>query len=161
MMTGMAITTASESLGLVTTIIATAPISSRRLRSACEITVLAAALTCVVSAVSRDITSPECDDFVEGGAKSREMLEHVAPDVGHDALAEPVDAIEARGARQCEHEADADQRREIFVDEARIDAGEAEIDHAPARQAARRAWRPAETRRASSDAPSMPLWRRR
>ncbi len=31
------------------------------LRKACEITVLAAALTCVVSAVSRDITSPECD----------------------------------------------------------------------------------------------------
>ena len=29
--------------------------------SACEITVPAAALTCVVSAVSRDITSPECD----------------------------------------------------------------------------------------------------
>ncbi len=61
MMTGMATTTAKESLGLVTTIIAVAPISSSRLRSACEITVLAAALICVVSAVSRDITSPECD----------------------------------------------------------------------------------------------------
>ena len=61
MMTGMARTTASESLGLVTTIIAVAPIRTSALRSAWEITVLAAALICVVSAVSRDITSPECD----------------------------------------------------------------------------------------------------
>ena len=61
MMTGMAISTASDNLGLVTTIITVAPISSRILRSDCEIAVLAAALTCVVSAVSRDITSPECD----------------------------------------------------------------------------------------------------
>ena len=60
-MIGMAMTTASESLGLVTTIIAVAPMRSSRLRSACEIAVLAAALTCVVSAVSRDITSPECE----------------------------------------------------------------------------------------------------
>ena len=60
-MTGMAISTASDSLGLVTTIMTAAPIRSSTLRSACEITVLAAALICVVSAVSRDITSPECD----------------------------------------------------------------------------------------------------
>ena len=53
--------TASDSLGLVTTIMAVAPISTSMLRSACEITVLAAALIWVVSAVSRDITSPECD----------------------------------------------------------------------------------------------------
>ncbi len=61
MMTGMAISTASDSLGLVTTIMTAAPANRSMLRSACEITVLAAALTWVVSAVSREITSPECD----------------------------------------------------------------------------------------------------
>ena len=59
------------------------------------------------------------------------MLEHVAADIGHHPLAEPVDAVEARGARQREDEADADERGEIFVDQAGLDAGEAEIDHAP------------------------------
>ncbi len=58
------------------------------------------------------------------------MLEHVAADVGDHPLAEPVDAIEPRGAGEREHEADADQGDEIFVDETGIDAGEAEIDHA-------------------------------
>ena len=58
------------------------------------------------------------------------MLEHVTPDVGDHPLAEPVDAVEARGAGEGEDQADADQGDEIFVDEARIDAGEAEIDHA-------------------------------
>ena len=60
-MIGMAMSTASDSLGLVTTIITTAPTSSSVLRIAWLIAVLAAALTCVVSAVSRDITSPEWD----------------------------------------------------------------------------------------------------
>ena len=53
--------TASDSLVLVTTIMMAPPTSSSVLRMACEIAVLAAAFTCVVSAVSRDITSPECD----------------------------------------------------------------------------------------------------
>ena len=61
MITGMAMSTASDNFGLVTTIMTAAPAKSSTLRSACEITVLAAPLTCVVSAVSRDITSPECD----------------------------------------------------------------------------------------------------
>ncbi len=57
----MAINTASDNVVLVTIIIMTAPVSRRMLRSACEIAVLAVALTCVVSAVIRDIISPECD----------------------------------------------------------------------------------------------------
>ena len=56
----MAISTSSDSRGLVTIIIATAPIMTTKLRKAWVMTVLAAALICVVSAVSRDITSPEC-----------------------------------------------------------------------------------------------------
>ena len=58
------------------------------------------------------------------------MLEHVAADVGHDALAEPVHAIEARGARDREDRAHAHERQEIFVHQVRIDPREAEIDHA-------------------------------
>ena len=59
------------------------------------------------------------------------MLEHVAADVGDHALAEPIDRVEARGAGQREDQPDAGQRDEIFVDQVGIDAGEAEIDHAP------------------------------
>lgn len=59
-MMGMAIRTSSDSFGLVTIIMMTAPINTTALRSACEMAVLAAALIWVVSAVSRDITSPEC-----------------------------------------------------------------------------------------------------
>ncbi len=41
-------------------IITSAPMSMMLLRSACEIAVPAAALICVVSAVRRLMTSPEC-----------------------------------------------------------------------------------------------------
>ena len=51
--------TASDSLGLVTIIMTTAPPRSSMLRIAWEMAVPAAAFTWVVSAVSRDITSPE------------------------------------------------------------------------------------------------------
>ena len=57
----MAISTASDNFGLVTIIMTAAPTSRRTLRSACEIAVLAAAFTWVVSAVIRDIISPECE----------------------------------------------------------------------------------------------------
>ena len=59
------------------------------------------------------------------------MLEHVAANVGHHPFAQPVHRVEARRTRQGEDDADADQRSEIFVDEIGLDAGEAEIDHAP------------------------------
>ena len=56
---GIASSTKPESLGLVTTIIAVAPINSIRLRSAIETEAPTADLSCVVSAVSREINSPE------------------------------------------------------------------------------------------------------
>jgi len=59
------------------------------------------------------------------------MLEHVAPNIGDHPLAEPVHAIETRGAGEREDQADADQGEKIFVDEVGVDTGEAEIDHAP------------------------------
>ena len=60
--------------------------------------------------------------LVEGGAQAGEMLEDVGADIGDHALAEPVHEIEARGAGQREDEADAEQRGEIFVDEAGLHA---------------------------------------
>jgi hypothetical protein len=69
--------------------------------------------------------------LVEGGTETGEMLEHVGAEIGNHALAEPVHAIEAGCAGDGENEADAEQRREIFVDQIRLDPGKAEIDHAP------------------------------
>ena len=82
-------------------------------------------------------------------------LEDVGADIGDDALAEPVHAIEAGGACQGEDEADAEQGCEIFVDEARLHPAEADIDHAPhgKRQASVAA---AETMSAASAAAIMP-----
>ena len=57
-MTGMAPSTKAESRGLVTTIIAAAPKNSTRLRSATDTEAPTAALIWVVSAVSREISSP-------------------------------------------------------------------------------------------------------
>ena len=57
-MIGIAASTNSESRGLLTTIIVEAPKNSTKLRNAMEIEVPAAALICVVSAVSRERTSP-------------------------------------------------------------------------------------------------------
>ena len=57
-MNGIASSAKAESLGLVTTIMMMAPIISTRLRSAVAAVVENAALIWVVSAVSRDTTSP-------------------------------------------------------------------------------------------------------
>ena len=69
--------------------------------------------------------------LVEGWAQAGEVSEDIGADIGDDALAEPVHAIEAGGACQGEDEADAEQGCEIFVDQARLDPAEADIDHAP------------------------------
>ena len=58
-MSGIAASTKAERRGLVTTIMAPAPMNSTKLRSAMETYVPAAALTCVVSAVSRESISPD------------------------------------------------------------------------------------------------------
>ena len=57
-MIGMAPSTNADNRGLVTTIMALAPTNSTTLRSATETEVPTAALICVVSAVSRETTSP-------------------------------------------------------------------------------------------------------
>ena len=58
-MSGISPSTSTESFALVTNIMISAPTSSTRLRNVCEKAVPIADLICVVSAVSRDITSPD------------------------------------------------------------------------------------------------------
>ena len=58
-MNGIASSTMADSHGLVTTIIAAAPMNRNRLRSAIEALAPTAALIWVVSAVSRDTISPD------------------------------------------------------------------------------------------------------
>ena len=58
-MIGIASSTKPDNLGLVITIIAAAPKNSITLRSAIETEAPTADLICVVSAVSRDTSSPE------------------------------------------------------------------------------------------------------
>ena len=69
--------------------------------------------------------------LVEGGAERGQMPEHLRAQVGDHALAQPVDRVHARGAGQRQHQADADQRDEVEVDEAAVVPGKADVDHAP------------------------------
>ena len=100
---GMAASTKADSRGLVITIMAAAPTNSTRLRSATDTDEPTADLICVVSAVSREISSPVLAVVEEGGRQRGEMAEHLAAQIGDDALAERGHEIEARGARQREH----------------------------------------------------------
>ncbi len=58
-----------------------------------------------------------------------DVAEDVAAQVGDDALAQPVDVVEARGAGDREDEADDDQHGEVAVDEQAVVGAEAEVDH--------------------------------
>ena len=111
--------TASDSFGLVTTIMPSAPIRISALRSAWRDYRARRRLDLRGVGGQPRHHLAGMRHLVEGGAQAGEMLEHVAADVGDHPLAEPVDAVEARGAGQGEDQADADQRDEIFVDEAR------------------------------------------
>ena len=70
------------------------------LRSASDAVAPTADLTCVVSAASRETISPDCARVEEGRRQRRHMGEHVAADIGHDALAERDDEIVAAGRGQ-------------------------------------------------------------
>ena len=96
--TGIASSTKPDSLGLVITIIAVAPMNSMRLRSAIETDAPTADLIWVVSAVSREISSPRARGIEEGRRQRDQMREHVAPEIGDDALADGHDQIEPRRA---------------------------------------------------------------
>ncbi len=68
---------------------------------------------------------------VEGGAQGGEVPEHVGAQIGDDPLPQPVDGIHAPRARQRQHQADADERHEVAVDEDAVVGGEPHVDHAP------------------------------
>ena len=59
------------------------------------------------------------------------MLEHIGPEVGHDAFAERRHEIKPRSRRESENRGDGDQPEKISIDQARALSRKAEIDHAP------------------------------
>jgi hypothetical protein len=62
------------------------------------------------------------------------MAEHVAAQIGDDALAQRGHEVVARGARQRQHGRNRDHNAEIAVDQAQALAGETKIDHAAHRE---------------------------
>ena len=58
------------------------------------------------------------------------MGEDLAPEIRDDALAERDDEIVAHGAGEREQAGQHEEHREIGIDEARVGAGEAVVDHA-------------------------------
>ena len=99
----MAASTNSDSRGLVTTIMAAAPTNSTRLRSATDTEAPTADLICVVSAVSREISLAGLGGVEERRRQRGEMREHVAAQIGDDALAERGDEVVAQRAGEREH----------------------------------------------------------
>ena len=83
------------------------------LRSATEAVAPTADLICVVSAVSRETISPDCDRVEEGRRQPRHMGEHVLAQIRHDPLAERDDEVVAAGRGQRENAARTEQHREI------------------------------------------------
>ena len=80
----------------------------------------------------RDHLAGSC--FVEESGRQRGYMgEHVAAQIGDDALAKRGDEVVAERARQRQHPADADHDQEIIVDQRQAARGKAEIDHPPHR----------------------------
>ena len=72
--------------------------NSIRLRSAIDTEAPTADLIWVVSAVSRDTSSPRARGIEERRRQRDQMREHVAPEIGDDALADRHDEIVTRDA---------------------------------------------------------------
>ena len=96
-----------------------APMNSIRLRSAIDTDAPTADLIWVVSAVSRDTSSPLRAESKNAGRQRDQMREHVAPEIGDDALADRHDQIEPRRAGAGQHRDHRDHHAEIAVDHAR------------------------------------------
>ena len=69
----------------------------------------------------------------EGGRQRDQMREHVAPEIGDDALADGHDQIVPRRAGAGQHRDDSDHDAEIAVDHGDAFGREAEVDHPPDR----------------------------
>ena len=86
--TGIAASTNPDSRGLVTAIMAAEPTNSIRLRSAVETETPTAALICVVSAESREISSPVIACVEERRRQAGDVIEHRDAQIGDDPLAD-------------------------------------------------------------------------
>ena len=89
-------TTSSASFRLVKNIRIRPPVSVTRLRSASEAEEPTTVWIKVVSAVSRDSTSPVRVTSKKAGRQAQHIVEHRLADVGHHPLAQPGDEIKAR-----------------------------------------------------------------
>ena len=126
---GMAASTKPDSFGLVTTIMVAEPKNSTRLRSATDTEEPTADLICVVSAVSREVSSPVLAVSKNGADSASRWREHRRAEVRDDALAERGHEVVARGAGEREHGHHRDHHAEILVDQPDALGGEAEVDH--------------------------------
>ncbi len=115
----------------MTTIIATAPMNMKKLRSAIDADEPKVALSWVVSAVRRETSSPVFSTSKKLEVEAGQMGEDVAAQVGHDPLAERHDQVVAGARRDRQHGDDADQADEIEMDEAGMGVGKAVVDHLP------------------------------
>ncbi len=71
--------------------------------------------------------------IVKRRSELREVTEDVGPDIGDDALAQPIDQKETRRTGTADQEADQYQHQEVLIDESTDAIGETEVDHAPDR----------------------------
>ena len=126
----MATSTKNDSFGLVTTIMVAEPRNSTRLRSAIDTEAPTADLIWVVSAVSREVSSPVLAASKNGDDSAVRWLNTADAQIGDDALAERGDEVVARGAGDREHGHHRDHHAEILVDQSGALGGEAEVDHA-------------------------------
>ncbi len=129
----MASSTKPDRRGLVITIIAAAPKNIIRLRSAIDTEAPTADLIWVVSAVSRDTSSPLRAESKKAGESDSRWPKTSRLQIGNDALADRHHQVVARGTGQREHGDDRDHHREVAVDQRDAFRRQAEIDHAPHR----------------------------
>ena len=92
--TGIASSTNPESRGLVITIITVAPTNSMKLRSAIETEAPTADLICVVSAVSRETSSPLRAESKNAGESDTRCANTSRAQIGDDAFADGHHQIE-------------------------------------------------------------------
>ena len=108
---GISTTIISVSIGLVATSITSEPSSVSVERSVIEMPTPEIDCTSVVSAVSRDSTSPVRVTSKNVGSMRMTLRVHGVAHVGDDALAEPRDEIEAQRRERAEHDGRREEQR--------------------------------------------------
>ena len=126
--TGMARSTRTESLRLVTIIMAIAPKTRNELRSAIEMLTPKADFTCVVSAREARDDLAALRRVEVGRVERGKAPEHGGAQVRDDALAKRDDEVVTGSAREREHGDDDDQHAEIGVQDVAAALREAAVD---------------------------------